>query len=172
MLPFAVVASFVRTKSRDLSEFTSPVNKLTTVPIFLGMGSLILLIEIFSISISGFLFFICMLVLFVQRKIDYNNIMSWLIVITLQVLCLSFIVANFIATTSLVSATDTNSVLEFYGIDALNDFLNYPTSRGYFICLCLLFIVSCFVQRIFAYQNMWKIASQLLVPQTPKDKKA
>jgi hypothetical protein len=76
---------------------------LVTIPIFLSMGVLILLLEIFSISISGLLFFICMMVLFVQRKLDFNNFISWVLVVMIQVLCLFFLSANFLATTDLIS---------------------------------------------------------------------
>lgn len=44
MLPFAIMSSFIRTNSRNLSEFTSPINKLITIPVFLSVGLLILLI--------------------------------------------------------------------------------------------------------------------------------
>lgn len=102
-----------------------------------------------------------MLVLFVQRKIDFSNFNSWLIVIAIQILCLIFIVANFLATSKFIGANQKKDRFEFYGINSLNDFKSSLTSRGYFICLCLLFVASCLVQRIFAYQNIWKFSSKI-----------
>lgn len=119
------------------------------------MGILILLIEIFSISIAGFLFFICILVLFVQRKIDFSSFFSWIFVLLVQILCLLFIVANFLVTTSLLQFEGQFQIFGFYGIDSLNNFMTSPTSRGYIICLIILFIVSCLIQRIFVYNALW-----------------
>lgn len=101
-IPFIAGSIIIRTQTRELSHFKNQINKLITVPIFLAMGILVLLIEIFSISIAGFLFFICILVLFVQRKIDFSSFFSWIFVLLVQILCLLFIVANFLATTDLL----------------------------------------------------------------------
>lgn len=63
------------------------------------------------------------MVLFFQRKLDFNSYLSWLLVLTIQILCLFFICANFLATTSLISGFQTSDIFRFYGIDALNNFL-------------------------------------------------
>lgn len=126
------------------------------------MGILVLLIEIFSISIAGFLFFISMMVLFVQRKIDFGNFLSWLLVLIVQVLCLLFLAANFLAYTSLVGGYQNIDMFQFYGINGLNNFMASATARGYIICLIILFIVSCLIQRIFVYNKIWLTANHVL----------
>ena len=64
------------------------------------MGILIVLIEIFTISLAGLLFFFCILALYIQRKLDFNNIFSRILVGTVQFLSFVFIFANFLLTTS------------------------------------------------------------------------
>lgn len=155
LLPFAVGSALIKTKSRDMSHFKHQVNSLIKIPIFLALGLLILLVEIFSISVAGLLFFVCIFILFIQRRIDFSSFLSWLLVLIVQILCLIFIIGNFIAATNLVSQYSLKGEFRFFGINGLNDFLKFETSRGYFICLILLFIVSCFVQRIFAYNKIW-----------------
>lgn len=162
LLPFIGGSLIIRTKSRDLPHFRHQINKLITIPIFLFMGILILMMEIFSISIAGFLFFICMMVLFVQRKIDFDSFLSWLLVLIVQVLCLIFLAANFLATTSLVGGYQNSDLFQFYGINGLNNFMSSATSRGYIICLIILFIISCLIQRIFAYNKIWLTANKVL----------
>lgn len=159
MLPFSAISIMIRTRSRDINEFKHQVNKLVTTPIFLSMGILILLIEIFSISISGFLFFINIMVLFVQRKIDFSSFVSWFNVLVVQIVCLLFFTANFLATSSLILSFEQNDIYRFYGIDGLNNFLIYATSRGYVICLLILFFVCCFIQRIFNYNRIWLVVN-------------
>lgn len=162
LLPFIGGSLIIRTKSRELNHFKHQVNKLVTIPIFLCMGILVLLIEIFSISMAGFSFFICMMILFVQRKIDFGNFLSWLLVVIVQVLCLVFLATNFLATTNLIASYQNTDMFQFYGINGLNNFMASPTARGYIICLILLFIVSCLVQRIFVYNKIWLTANTVL----------
>lgn len=133
-----------------------------TIPIFLAMGVLIILIQIFSISIAGLVFFCCMMVLFVQRKLDFSKFFSWILVMLVQITCIVYITANFLACTSYVSQFQTGNYFRFIGIDAINNFLLYATSRGYIICLILLFILSSFIQRIFMYHAIWNIAVKVL----------
>ena len=71
LLPFAGGSMIIRTKNRSLFEFKDEINTLITIPIFLAMGVLIIIIEICSISLAGFLFFICVFGLFVQRKLNF-----------------------------------------------------------------------------------------------------
>lgn len=126
------------------------------------LGILILLIEIFTLSLAGFLFFLCMLALFVQRKIDFNNIFSRLLVVSVQLISFTFIIANFLATTSLLQLSAVSGKFRMYGINALSDFLISDVARGYIICLILVFIVGCTVQRIFVYSNIWFYANRFI----------
>lgn len=102
LLPFSVGAILVKSKSRPISEFKSRFNHLLVIPIFLALGILIVLIQIFSISMIGLAFFLIALSLFFQRKIDFNSISSWVVVIIILVASSGAIIANFICTTSLL----------------------------------------------------------------------
>lgn len=66
------------------------------------MGVLIILIQVFSISIAGLVFFGCMIVLFVQRKLDFSKFFSWVLVMLVQITCVVYITANFLASTAYI----------------------------------------------------------------------
>lgn len=102
MLPFAGGSMIIRTKNRKLIDFKIKLDDLISIPLFMIMGVLIIVIEICSISVAGFLFFLCVLALFVQRKIYFDRFTSELLIAAISFLCFGFIVANFIASTSLL----------------------------------------------------------------------
>jgi hypothetical protein len=162
LLPFSFLSACVRTKSRSLEHFADEINKYVGYTVFIVMGCLILLIQIFSISIAGLVFFICMLALFIQRFINFQSVISWLIVLFVQVISLFLILANFITSSSLLASYQQKEIFRFCGINALNNFTKYNTERGYFISLILLFCVTCVLQRIFIDTKIWKIANKIL----------
>jgi hypothetical protein len=124
------------------------------------MGLLIILIEIFSVSVIGLILFFCMLGLFVQRWINYKRLFSWFIVLMVQFTCIVFIMANFIATTSLISENHSSptDIFRFYGINGFINFTTIAREGGYVICLFLLFFVTCFMQRIFCDIKIYELA--------------
>ena len=50
------------------------------IPIFLLVGALILLIEIFSISVIGFLFF-CIMIALLTQKTNFSSLYSFILII-------------------------------------------------------------------------------------------
>lgn len=102
LLPFAAGSCIIRTKNRNTSDFHKKINNTTSIPIFLSLGILNILIQIFSLSVAGFCFFLCTLALYVQRKLKFDNIWSEILVTIICFLCFGYIVANFITTTELI----------------------------------------------------------------------
>lgn len=162
LLPFILGSLCIRTKTRKLSEFKKRINRSITIPVFLIMGLLLTLIEIFSISLAGLLFFLCLMSIYVQRKLDFNNIYSRMLVSTVQLFSFAFITGNFITTTSFLQLYATTDKFRLFGINGLHDFMNMDTARGYVICLILLFIISCIIQRIFVYSHIWAFANRFI----------
>ena len=100
--------------------------------------------------------------IYVQRKLDFNNIYSRILVTTVQLFSFAFITGNFIATTSYLQQYAVTDRYRLYGINALHDFISLDTARGYIICLILLFITSCIIQRIFVYSHIWAFANRFI----------
>ena len=92
----------VETTHKNGADFKSKINKAIVIPVFLIFGFLILLIQIFSISITGVVFFILMIILLAMDSVGFNKLSSRIYIIFIQVLTVLIIFANFITTSNLL----------------------------------------------------------------------
>ena len=84
------------------------MNQLFTVPVFVLLGVLVLLIEVFSISLVGFLCFCLLLALLTQTKIDFINGYSWFLVVAVQILSMLVICGNLLTRTTWLNTSQIN----------------------------------------------------------------
>jgi hypothetical protein len=66
IIPFAGLSLLIKKKDKKIIEFKKKINKALIIPIYFVLGTLILLIEIFSISIAGLIFFAMIIFLFLK----------------------------------------------------------------------------------------------------------
>jgi hypothetical protein len=114
---------FVKTMSKNLDAFQFKIYKGVRYVVFVGMGCFVMLIQIFSVSIAGLMFFVCMIAIFIQRFINYRSFAGWIIVVFAQFNCLIFIVANVLTASPLLFQYQHTYFYNFFGINAINNFL-------------------------------------------------
>jgi lysylphosphatidylglycerol synthetase-like protein (DUF2156 family) len=155
LLPFNVGCLLIKTKTRKITEFRKKINKGFTIPIFLVLGALLLLLQIFTISVAGIFYFICLFLLIIHRKLTFTSITVHILVTVIIVVSILLIVGNYVTTSTLLKQYQESAEFQLYGINSLNDFMNSDVARGYFICLLILFLWGCLVEKMIKFTDIW-----------------
>lgn len=114
-----------------MAEFKHKVNQLAALPLYLILCFLILLIQIFSVSITGLLYFFITIYLFWMPSFNFRDRYFKLLFILVQCMTSLTLFLTFLLTAPMLSDP---SVYQFLGLNSLNDFSTDAFSRGHFVC--------------------------------------
>jgi len=81
-----------------LLNFKKKLNKFIPLPLYLSLGILILLIQIFSVSIAGLIYFCLIIYLFAMKTFNFKDNYFRCLLIFVQVLTTIMIILSFMAT--------------------------------------------------------------------------
>jgi hypothetical protein len=161
ILPFSILAALTPPETLTLLAFQKKLNQFLPLPLYLILCLLILLIQIFSVSITGLLYFLITIYLFWMKSFNFRDRYFRALLILIQVMTTLTIFLTFLTTCSFLDSPSALDTYQFIGINSLNDFSTSITSRGHFICEILLSLMTACLNRLFIYQGL-NSAYQLL----------
>jgi hypothetical protein len=88
----------IKTKSKLLKEYKTKLNSFVALPLYLMLGSLILLNQIFSVSLAGLIYFGLAIYLFWMKSFNFRDIQFRVLLIAVQVLTSLMLALSYLAT--------------------------------------------------------------------------
>lgn len=117
------------------------------------VGSLVLLNQIFSISVLGLIYFFVALFQFWLKKFNFKDIELKVLLYVLQTITILAIALNYLATIDYFNSEQTNQYFSMFGINSINQFASDPNNQGHIICEGLLMLLIAYLNRLFIYQE-------------------
>jgi hypothetical protein len=120
-----------------------------------------ILIQIFSVSITGLIYFFSMIYLFWLKGFNFKDKSFKVLLIAVQTINLTTISFTLFATCTYL---DSSKDLQFYylfGIDSLLHFGIDASETGHFISEIILLLFCSYLNRLFIYQSMNTIYNEL-----------
>jgi hypothetical protein len=164
IIPFGVFAAFSPAEELTLQAFKKKIKPFTPLPLYLVLCSFLLLIQIFSVSVMGLIYFAIMLYLFWMKGFNFKDNSFKFLLIVIQVMTTLTIFLSFLATCPLLDSPEAISNYEFFGINSLNQFTTDLPSRGHFICEVLLSLMCACLNRLCIYQKFNSIFNSIYNP--------
>ena len=164
IIPFSIFAAFQPKQTLTLYDFKSKIKAFTPLPLYLILWVLILLIQIFSVSITGLVYFCIALYLFWMKSFNFKDVYFRVLLVVLQVLTTITIFSTYLITCTYLNTSQLANTYEFIGIDSLNLFMASTTERGHFICEVLLSLLCAYLNRLFIYQSFNTIYNDIYNP--------
>ena len=98
IIPFSIFAAFQPKQTLTLHDFKSKIKAFTPLPLYLILWVLILLIQIFSVSITGLVYFCIALYLFWMKSFNFKDVYFRVLLVALQVLTTITIFSTYLIT--------------------------------------------------------------------------
>ena len=98
LIPFAVGPLLIKTKRKMLKEYSKKINPFIILPLYLSLTILVLLVQIFSTSIAGLLYFGLAVYIYFMKSFNFKDKQFKALLITIQVLSTLMITLNYIVT--------------------------------------------------------------------------
>jgi hypothetical protein len=124
------------------------------------MGILILLIQIFSVSLAGLVYFALIIYLFAMKEFNFKDGLFRAMLIFIQVFTTLMIMLSYLVNADYLQSQSSLQVFQFVGINSLNTFMTSPRDRGHFICEILLSLMCAYLNHLFIYQQFNSIYVQ------------
>ncbi len=154
IIPFSLFAAFTPPSVLTLLDFKKKLNPFLPLPLYLIQCLLILLIQIFSVSLMGLLYFFIMIYLFWMKSFSFTDRYFKPMLILVQFTTTLTIVLTFLTNCPLLITPSLIDIYQAIGINSLNDFSSSPFSQGHFICEILLCLMTAILNRLFIYQSL------------------
>jgi hypothetical protein len=151
MIPFSIAAAFTPIEAVTLLSFKHKLSQLAPLPLYLILCLLIVLIQIFSVSITGLIYFFITLYFFWMKSFNFKDVFFKAMLILVQVMTTITISLTFLTTAPFLVTPTSLDAYQFIGINSLNDFSTSAFSRGHFICEVLLSLMCAWLNRLFIY---------------------
>jgi len=108
LIPFACGAFLIEPRERKLRNFRQKINSFLPLPLYLCLGILILLIQIFSVSIAGLVYFALIIYLFAMKNFNFQDAYFQFMLIFIQVFTTVMIILSYLVHASYLQ--DENSL--------------------------------------------------------------
>lgn len=164
IIPFGIIAAINPPRNKTLEDFKIRINPFTPLPLYLILCSIILLIQIFSVSITGLTYFGITLYLFWMKTFNFKDTYFKIVLIVIQSANSITLTATYLATCAFLKTPESIKVYEFVGINSLNEFSSDLYSRGHFICEILLSLICAYLNRLVIYQSFNQIYVDIYNP--------
>lgn len=105
--PFAVIAVFNHQSTKTLLDFKKKINNFLPLPLYLILTCLIILIQIFSVSIAGLIYFFLTLYLFWMKSFNFKDIFFKILLIFVQVQTTVILVLTYLVTSEFLQTNDS-----------------------------------------------------------------
>lgn len=105
--PFAVIAAFSHQSTKTLLDFKKKINNFLPLPLYLILTCLIILIQIFSVSIAGLIYFFLTLYLFWMKSFNFKDIFFKILLIFVQVQTTVILVLTYLVTSEFLQTNDS-----------------------------------------------------------------
>jgi len=123
------------------------------LPLYLSLTALVLLVQIFSTSIAGLLYFALAIYIYFMKSFNFKDTQFKILLIAVQVLSSIMITLNYLTTCDYLQTSSGLEFFAFFGINSIVDFTNSPFSRGHIICEVLLGLLTAYLNRLFIYES-------------------
>ena len=100
IIPFAGMAAFSYSSAKNLNNYKNSMNEALQAPTYFILGGFAVLIQIFTQSIVGIVYFIIALMIFTLQKASWTNNKYRIIVSLMQLISWLVIILSFITSTS------------------------------------------------------------------------
>lgn len=100
---------------------------------------------------AGFIYFGVMILLLWLSESSFKSKWYARLLVFVQCMSAAVIFASFITVCPQISDDKDRNELAFYGINSILTFMDSITARGHIICECLLFLLTCVMNRLVIY---------------------
>ena len=94
-------------KSKLLKEYGHKINPYISLPLYLTLTALIIMVQLFSISIAGLFYFFIALYIYWIKKFNFEDIHLRIVLIAVQVISSIVILLNYFVTINFVQTTSS-----------------------------------------------------------------
>lgn len=134
LIPFGIGAALTTPSTLSLASFKVKISQYAPLPLYLLLCLLIVLIQIFSVSITSLLYFFITVYIFWMKSFNFRDTYFKAMLILVQITTTITISLTFLTTCPSLASASEQEVYEFIGINSLNDFSSSAFDRGHFIC--------------------------------------
>jgi hypothetical protein len=112
---------------------------------------LVLLIQIFSISIAGLIYFAVAVYIYWMRSFNFKDWQFKALLVVVQIISTVMITLNYLTTVDYLQQGGKQEDFVFFGVNSIVDFGQSAFSRGHIICEVLLGLLTAYLNRLFIY---------------------
>lgn len=116
LFPFAVGTLFLKEKPKMLKDYGKKINPYIALPLYLMLGALIILNQIFSVSVAGLVYFFLAIYLFWMRSYNFKDPQFKVLLYLVQIMASIMITANCLATITIFQSSNAVSMFKLFGI--------------------------------------------------------
>lgn len=91
-----------------------------TLPLYLMLGALMILNQIFTVSVVGLIYFILALYLFWLKNFNFKDIEGKILLYIIQVVTAVVILLNYMATISYFQTDESNKMFAMFGLNSIS----------------------------------------------------
>jgi hypothetical protein len=104
------------------------------LPLYLSLTALVLLVQVFSTSIAGLIYFGLAIYIYFMKSFNFKDQQFKLLLFTVQTLSTVMITLNYLATIAYLQTPSGVEYFAFFGINSIIQFTDSAFNRGHIIC--------------------------------------
>lgn len=120
LLPFATFALFLNEKPKLLKDYSKKLSPNIALPLYLMLGTLMILNQIFTVSVVGLIYFILALYLFWLKSFNFKDIEAKILLYIIQVVTFVVILFNFMATIDYFQTEESQKMFAMFGLNSIS----------------------------------------------------
>ena len=166
-VPFIAGGIWIRPVTRPLRSYSERINPLGALPLYLALTSLVVLVQIFSVSVTGLAYLCLMVYLLAMHSFNFRDGYFRALLVMLQCSSAAVITASVLVTSPYLQNSTLLGTYRMVGINSINDFVTDAYSRGHIICQGLLALLTAYLNYLAIYQRANSAFLARFPPQAP-----